>query len=454
MQYYINRIFPEITVVRIHSETCNIFRYDENISFVQTQLLPKIQAYRDAHACSTAYPDELQDSQNDYAFARSFDPDAAVNFHVSISFADGSPARTHAIQTCLRGFHPTYLHIWQLKTFWHDGKICSDDLEVFSFNEIETTPALDVNLLDDKERDSRQIRMVIHEMLQFKMDYLEAARASSDVRKFWLRKTKKPVLSVLLVKKGGDGKEILYRGTNMEVSMPTGSLCAERNVIGTALAADPGLKRGDLRIIAVLAVPFSDDKFSQDEEVNHHNIGEVLADKLQIVHDARLSRAKLKRSSSVSSFHSIVEEASEPPSLSNSCNATPLHAGLICNEIKVPPIDVGTSNLEKKTDLCMSLAGNPKPFSGPGTPKRKIRLYEQVANNSDEDALSDNIGSLDKRHKRTIFLQTSTGDINPLKPCGACNEWLKKIAESNPYFKVLTFTDADCNGVYVTPCQE
>jgi len=45
-------------------------------------------------------------------------------------------------------------------------------------------------------------------------------------------------------------------------------------------------------------------------------------------------------------------------------------------------------------------------------------------------------------------------DINPLKPCGACNEWLKKIAESNPYFKVITFTDTDCNGVYVTPCQE
>ena len=27
-------------------------------------------------------------------------------------------------------------------------------------------------------------------------------------------------------------------------------------------------------------------------------------------------------------------------------------------------------------------------------------------------------------------------------------------AESNPHFKVLTFTDADCNGVYVSPCQE
>lgn len=59
-----------------------------------------------------------------------------------------------------------------------------------------------------------------------------------DLTSFWLRKTKKPVLAVLMVKKqlpdGTDDEESmrLYRGTNMEVSMPTGSLCAERNVIG------------------------------------------------------------------------------------------------------------------------------------------------------------------------------------------------------------------------------
>jgi cytidine deaminase len=39
-------------------------------------------------------------------------------------------------------------------------------------------------------------------------------------------------------------------------------------------------------------------------------------------------------------------------------------------------------------------------------------------------------------------------DMNPLKPCGACTEWLKKIAEVNPAFKVLSFTDADCKGFY------
>lgn len=38
---------------------------------------------------------------------------------------------------------------------------------------------------------------------------------------------------------------------------------------------------------------------------------------------------------------------------------------------------------------------------------------------------------------------------NPLKPCGACMEWLKKIAEVNPDFKVITFTDTRCEGVFI-----
>ena len=41
--------------------------------------------------------------------------------------------------------------------------------------------------------------------------------------------------------------------------------------------------------------------------------------------------------------------------------------------------------------------------------------------------------------------------LNPLDPCGACMEWLKKISEVNPSFKVLTFSSTDCETVYVTP---
>lgn len=107
-------------------------------------------------------------------------------------------------------------------------------------------------------------------MTSFRMHFARVMADQSsdnDLASFWLRKTKKPVLAVLLVQKE-NGEPKLYRGmssfkfsfqfscdtrtgTNMEVSMPTGSLCAERNVIGSALADDITLTRRDLRIIAV-----------------------------------------------------------------------------------------------------------------------------------------------------------------------------------------------------------
>jgi hypothetical protein len=46
--------------------------------------------------------------------------------------------------------------------------------------------------------------------------------------------------------------------------MPTGSLCAERNVIGTALSSDLSLKRQDLKAIAVLSVSLKQE-FGSDE---------------------------------------------------------------------------------------------------------------------------------------------------------------------------------------------
>ena len=46
----------------------------------------------------------------------------------------------------------------------------------------------------------------------------------------------------------------------------------------------------------------------------------------------------------------------------------------------------------------------------------------------------------------------ATGDDagrNPIAPCGACTEWLKKIAEVMPDFKVVTFTSTQCDTVFV-----
>ena len=36
---------------------------------------------------------------------------------------------------------------------------------------------------------------------------------------------------------------------------------------------------------------------------------------------------------------------------------------------------------------------------------------------------------------------------NPLQPCGACGEWLAKLQEENPAFRVVTFTTHDCTEV-------
>ena len=61
-------------------------------------------------------------------------------------------------------------------------------------------------------------------------------------------------------------------------------------------------------------------------------------------------------------------------------------------------------------------------------------------------SLSRSKGSIGK----AIKVRSEVTGINPLKPCGACMEWLRKIAEVQPDFKVVTFTDtSDKAGIYI-----
>jgi hypothetical protein len=143
MQHFLQTLYPNLVVVQIHSKT-NIFRYDENISFVQNELMPCIQSYRDAHAKGLPYPDEVKAPSNTTCSALDdklpFMSEWKKSFQVTLSYADGSPARNHAIQAALRPYRPAYYHCWQLKTFWHESKIVDSDIEVHSFEEMETLP--------------------------------------------------------------------------------------------------------------------------------------------------------------------------------------------------------------------------------------------------------------------------------------------------------------------------
>ena len=187
------------------------------------------------------------------------------SFRLTLSFADGSSARISAINAALKPYRPSYMHFWQLKTFWNETKICGDDIDCHSFEEISTEPAVPIDQTENT------VRLAVAELIQFKQEfeYIQRAEPSieNDLSSFWLRKTKKPVLAVLLVQKPGQRPK-LYRGTNMEVSMPTGSLCAERNVIGSALADDLTLKRQDLKVVCV----YSAGSLSTDHRRDHNHI--------------------------------------------------------------------------------------------------------------------------------------------------------------------------------------
>lgn len=141
------------------------------------------------------------------------------------------------------------MHFWQLKSFWHAAKLCQEDIESHSFEEISTVPPVAVKEIADSVSVDSLVDLVASEMKAFRASFDDLRGQENDLRSFWLRKTGKLVMAVLLVIKP-DGTRRMYRGTNMEVSMPTGSLCAERNVIGTALSSDLSICRQGNNTIA------------------------------------------------------------------------------------------------------------------------------------------------------------------------------------------------------------
>ena len=129
MKVFIEKLYPNIEVVCVHSTT-NLFRYDENIVFVKRNLIPRIEALRDDLAAR--YGGKWRGL-----------------LQLTMSFADGSTARINAINAALRIYRPSYLHFWQLKTFWHQGIISEDDIEYHSFEEVSTIPAIQVSQVRD-----------------------------------------------------------------------------------------------------------------------------------------------------------------------------------------------------------------------------------------------------------------------------------------------------------------
>uniref|UniRef100_A0A7S3L099 Uncharacterized protein n=1 Tax=Amphora coffeiformis TaxID=265554 RepID=A0A7S3L099_9STRA len=375
METFLKRVDPDLTVVKIHSQT-NIFRYDENLRFVDKEFTPVMNAWRDAHARGLPYPDEPGYSVTS---ENPFDADWRNSMSVTLSAADGSTARTHAIRESLRPFRPTFFHFWQLKTFWHETKIVNDDIEIHSYETMETTPAVDVEKLRDEH-----IQMLVDEMKAFRGEMIDTLRrGKNDISTFWLRKSRKPVLAVLLVQSHGMSRPVIYRGTNMEVSMPTGSLCAERNVIGSALAANPELKREDLKSIAVLAIPTLEEMVAEKTIRRVDSSASVGSTTLDSNPDVSMDRRM--------SIGSEVDDWILPSDQQQQQQ----------QQLQLPQgMDQSFTMVLPNSDENQAA---PQLAESESTPVRKIRLFSKSAGR--------------QKHKRSVVIQSSR-DLNPLRPCG------------------------------------
>ena len=189
--------------------------------------------------------------------------------------------------------------------------------------------------------------------------------------------------------------------TRSKVSMPTGSLCAERNVIGTALATNVGLRREDLKAVAVLAVSLDGE---DDGEVLCEEVGEEKEE--DVKGKSNLKGSGRKGEGGEEGKKMWMEKGEEKA------------------------LEKGKRGKKEEGTVDDKLA----------SPVRKVSIRKW----SDES--SPIPGRL--RKPSATVITTHQGELNPLKPCGACNEWLKKIAEPNPGFLVITYTDVGCGGVY------
>jgi cytidine deaminase len=259
--------------------------------------------------------------------------------------------------------------------------------------------------------------LLVEEMRNFR-DYFYQLRdspESHDLSLFWMRKTKKPVLSVLCVRiHEPDGSESyeLIRGTNMEVSMPTGSLCAERNAIGTALGKDIALKRQNIVGVAVLGVSLEANRCFSISPVSSPKRSNSLRNLLELNDDTTETETG-------------EEYYQENESYMRNVTMLRLPSGL-------PSMD---------KDMHIN-GSNTSGNNRNSTPLKK---------SGDGDHRGPHQSQYLNRHnyavKRTIAT-VSSKDRNPLRPCGACTEWLKKISSVNPSFFVLTFTNEELSGIF------
>ena len=442
LQLFLSHFYPSIQVHVVHS-SADIFHYDSNVRFINTQLMPLLLSHRSY--LSSLFADQWPS-------------------HLSLfsSLTDSPPARSSSLLSSLRPLRPSTLHMWQLKSFWCEYPAVTgrgeEDVEEVTFDKVEMTPPQRV---DEMREDD--VKLLVARMKQYKDEFMKQRDGdnSNEMSAFWMRKSKKPVLSILMVHKQGQLRRY-YRGLNMEVSMPTGSLCSERSAIASALSDDVALCRRDLKMIAVLALPLEKKATVSPAEEEAERRKEA-----EMVEEIKV----LESSSPLISAASITSprQPLSPLNLRTHSNGKRDEEDEEEDEEEEKEEKVGQRHKKRRrltTDLTISTThshsnSNSSLLSLLASPSMTSSLSSSALDASPSflpspAAVRSSIRKQQQLEAELLLMHIRrnqhTGDDegrNPINPCGACNEWLKKIAEVQPDFKVITFTSTDCSTVFV-----
>lgn len=185
-----------------------------------------------------------------------FGEDWERQFEVYVSANTGTIAAISSVLEGLRHHKPSLVHIPAAYVWPEEGSGVPGlpSATVLSNDELTQRPAREAEEIGDEAH-----ACAIREMRRWRAEFVRARPTRADEntdadQMFWFRKGKKEVLALLVTKCPVTGALASHRGVNIEVSLPTGTLCAERNAIGSAFATRPDLRRQDILAVAVLSL--------------------------------------------------------------------------------------------------------------------------------------------------------------------------------------------------------
>jgi len=431
----------------------------------------------------------------------------AEHFGVMSALAGGTPARVAAAAATLRPFEPPLLHVVELKRMWFLDRFTLDDVDVQSFDRAEAQHRIGAGqlrgepamLVAGMERHYREFRAV------------RDAGEAEELSEFWLRKSSKPVLAVLLVrwppelraKVPGLPEHEIFRGVNMEVSLPTGSLCSERAAMAQALARRPFLRRRHCVGIAVLSASL----VKSADPARREALGAAprpdagpaaplawappASPPCQgMTHEQANAAATRAHQTTASGLHGLIEApggcclghvfgALKAPGGSaehaDGAPASPGRDGGVGGAGAAFSEAPGVSGEPAfSAEAAARVVGAVSPASrGSGGPQQRARSMgalrgavgrDDVANDASSETSSVDLSAPEAAAaggtpgpavriavRRQLGRGAGGSDVlsNPLLPCGSCSEWLRKIKEVQPDFRVITFSDTSLTSVII-----